>query len=1100
MSNLKLHFRCDNITNGNNVTDYSGNHNTGLLKGAIDLVIQPPLGACYRFNGGGQHIEVKPANKVGLRHSSFTAMAWVRAIDLHNDRSIFGTDSKVDNKGLHLIFRDAKVHFGFYGNDITSTTTLSTKKWYHLCWRYDKAKKEKTIFINGHLDISHANSEPFTGTGTLKIGRWGGGHYFNGTMTGIRIYNQALSVSEIQKRMLDDYSSLRLHFRLDEYLDKGSYPDSSSGGHIGRIQPNNSSPVLLPDDRFGSATSFDGNTTIEIPYQEDMNITGDLCISAWVWVEKGQNDWVRIVGSGENRADWSYGLWYHFSQKKWYFQISDGQHCQYINAIALKRWYHLSGVRFGDKLYLYLDGKKVSEVSGLTQLTPVNQLPLLIGGIKAYSLHQGRIANVRLYDRALSEKELAEIQLEDQSALASFRKTHPIDFKLYNDQDQPILYLDNNPAGQELQLEIENYSKRPLALENIGDTASATNYHFELRFRPSTIAAASQNEIFLAKGVNAFSEVPNHWSVHPASHPDGTFSLYLLRKPNGPANQKVILHVKDKFNFSFQKVRADGFTGTRGTNVTLAYHNLTYSSGQQAQGNIELVQGHCLQHLQVVNHLGKEIIPFHLGFVGNNVVLNDTINAPNGSNLHLQFTNTLKQDLRRPHESTLYLTGSSEDPDKATTLRIYFDVSDDNNDDRALVKTGSLADVEVDVSGNWGHQDGSMNPWVFVLRDSMELAANQGFEFKIENIKSSLPAGHANIYVDYEWVSGYREHTLVAVAEKSPLLYYRTRTKRENVGIGITAPEAKLAIAGGVHVGSAADPGNNNLWVDGKVGIGVIPSSDYHLSMHGYIRNLGSVCYANSDYKIDFLNDSRLNKLRLRELNVTGEILDSRNSNFKIDMPNESKLNMLNAQSLTTNILYAGKIHDKDDDRYFLNPNGYSYMNRMRLETGNAPALRLTNNAPHGSNGYWPTLWITNEGNSGALYIDKGFTVKPDGNSWDNPSDRRLKKNIEPYHEGLKQLNKIRPVWFRYNGEEGLRGQRQVGIIAQEMQKVAPYMISEFPGKKGVSYLKSNTSALIFMVVNAVQELSKQLSDSQQEIKKLRKQIAGTSHSSSPQK
>jgi len=38
-----------------------------------------------------------------------------------------------------------------------------------------------------------------------------------------------------------------------------------------------------------------------------------------------------------------------------------------------------------------------------------------------------------------------------------------------------------------------------------------------------------------------------------------------------------------------------------------------------------------------------------------------------------------------------------------------------------------------------------------------------------------------------------------------------------NVGIGTTAPSAKLAINGGLHVGGDSDPGDNNLLVDGKV-------------------------------------------------------------------------------------------------------------------------------------------------------------------------------------------------------------------------------------------------------------------------------------------
>jgi len=46
-------------------------------------------------------------------------------------------------------------------------------------------------------------------------------------------------------------------------------------------------------------------------------------------------------------------------------------------------------------------------------------------------------------------------------------------------------------------------------------------------------------------------------------------------------------------------------------------------------------------------------------------------------------------------------------------------------------------------------------------------------------------------------------------------------TSTGNFGIGTTAPLAKLAINGGVHVGGTSDPGDNNLLVDGNIGIGV---------------------------------------------------------------------------------------------------------------------------------------------------------------------------------------------------------------------------------------------------------------------------------------
>jgi len=105
-----------------------------------------------------------------------------------------------------------------------------------------------------------------------------------------------------------------------------------------------------------------------------------------------------------------------------------------------------------------------------------------------------------------------------------------------------------------------------------------------------------------------------------------------------------------------------------------------------------------------------------------------------------------------------------------------------------------------------------------------------------------------------------------------------------------------------------------------------------------------------------------------------------------------------------------------------------------------------------------------------------GSAGKPGGGSWSNSSDRRLKQDIEDYKDGLEEILQIRPVWYRYNGKFGLpTEERYVGIIAQEMQEVAPYTITPYietddeTGESG-EYLSYNGTAVTYMLVNAVQE------------------------------
>jgi hypothetical protein len=108
-----------------------------------------------------------------------------------------------------------------------------------------------------------------------------------------------------------------------------------------------------------------------------------------------------------------------------------------------------------------------------------------------------------------------------------------------------------------------------------------------------------------------------------------------------------------------------------------------------------------------------------------------------------------------------------------------------------------------------------------------------------------------------------------------------------------------------------------------------------------------------------------------------------------------------------------------------------------------------------------------------------GDAAKPGGGSWTVASDGRLKKNVSAFTQGLDVLTKVKPVWFEYNGEAGMpTNKTYVGVIAQQMQKIAPYMVSSFTyqdttGKKA-EYLDYDPNALTYILVNAVQEIKKE--------------------------
>lgn len=110
--------------------------------------------------------------------------------------------------------------------------------------------------------------------------------------------------------------------------------------------------------------------------------------------------------------------------------------------------------------------------------------------------------------------------------------------------------------------------------------------------------------------------------------------------------------------------------------------------------------------------------------------------------------------------------------------------------------------------------------------------------------------------------------------------------------------------------------------------------------------------------------------------------------------------------------------------------------------------------------------------------IVTGNAYKPGGGSWQAYSDLRLKKEVSPLRLGLEQLRQVRPVTYKYNGLGGTAddGHEYVGVIAQELEKIFPGMVTTRKGKLHESDAAQtdlkvvDPSALTYVLINAVKE------------------------------
>lgn len=570
--------------------------------------------------------------------------------------------------------------------------------------------------------------------------------------------------------------------------------------------------TLVPDDLFGACLKFTGtDMQVVVADHPSLRLTSDLTLAVWVYLDPVASDWVRVIGKGDltNR---NYGLWYHAPLKQWLFQqygagvtldVSGS-----IGDIQANTWYHLAAVRQGNKAFLYLNGAQIGASTSVTGTPFTSADPLTLGYAGHHTAHQGLLARARVYNRALAPEEITALLAQDRLALPAFRKSHPVDFNLYDDHNQFVLYIDDEPAGHRLHLELHNTSAKDLQLAKTSDTASVTNHHFELRFRSGTL---SNKTLDLLKDAASKTKVLGNataeWDYFmPAANLGEAVSLYLLYK-----GSETLFKPNAKRRVTFAHISAAATGGSRGTQVEMRPHQLTFVNAATP------ITGSRVQTLHITNQRGLKNIPLHVAFIGSNRILNDQ--GVSSSELKLQLMNIM-----RPHAEHLNNPKISlrvADPSKnisASQLIVTFDVQDIGQARPwALCQASELnqfalaaeivrqardgqgvlretREIDIFTIAPSAGALGESRQWTLTSKKNLDLNPGDYLLLTLAGLKSSLPSGMANLYVHYENIPGYWEGQFICQVEKAPLLYKQAPSLATYVGLGIAAPEAKLHI------------------------------------------------------------------------------------------------------------------------------------------------------------------------------------------------------------------------------------------------------------------------------------------------------------------
>lgn len=185
-----------------NANDESGNGNHGTVHGATLTEDQfENSNSAYEFDGSNDYIEAP----TDFTHTKFTVGAWIKLkthqcyagiVDGYHNKWELVMDCQAGGKKLEF----AQWKSGNSYNDHRASSTLNTSQWYHVAVVIDNTSG--SFYINGQFDSTFTmTASALTPVSKFIIGASlsGSAQYFNGNIDDIRIYNRALSESEIQQ-------------------------------------------------------------------------------------------------------------------------------------------------------------------------------------------------------------------------------------------------------------------------------------------------------------------------------------------------------------------------------------------------------------------------------------------------------------------------------------------------------------------------------------------------------------------------------------------------------------------------------------------------------------------------------------------------------------------------------------------------------------------------------------------------------------------------------------------------------------------------------------------------------------------------------------
>jgi hypothetical protein len=190
---------------GTTAFDSSSNGNDASFEGSPAWVEDGKFGKALKFDGSSDYLAAPDSESLDINADQLSIAAWINGEDWPAANHIVRKIADTGTGSIYMIRVQPdtmRVYLNTSAGEtiVQGTTVLNTNEWYHVALIYDGA--EARIYVNGQLDVSmNVSGELTQSNNELRIGRGEPAGYFVGMIDDVRLYNHALTESELLSAM-----------------------------------------------------------------------------------------------------------------------------------------------------------------------------------------------------------------------------------------------------------------------------------------------------------------------------------------------------------------------------------------------------------------------------------------------------------------------------------------------------------------------------------------------------------------------------------------------------------------------------------------------------------------------------------------------------------------------------------------------------------------------------------------------------------------------------------------------------------------------------------------------------------------------------------